>query len=441
MKLPALASLLSLAAALAGASAGCKDDDPPGVYVEFRLEARAESEAFRPDQIDFHWMFAGQAEPTRHRLPRDGGAVSATDWLLYQVFIEAPVPLTERRLLTAVGLKGDTVVSGGVLVLEPDNQSIRRETLVMRMPLPDEDNDLIPDAIESNCLADDPMKCYPPGTAPPPPPDGGQPDEAPPVDAGPDAVDPDAGTETAPPVDVPPEAATNPLLVDLVGYWRMDDGTGSTTVRDWSGRNNTGTLVGNANTLWIPAGMGRWGGALNLPAGTGNGVIVMESPSLNGLQRAFTISAQTWRMAHRDNFATIASRRYMNGQNEFFNLHFLDGIARGIVNSHQPGGVAQGTVMASAQAPLGNWVHVAMTYDGSFLRLYQNGVQVSMAAYTATLAVTGVTNPLTLGCGQNGSNNMATDEALGGRLDDVLIWSRSLNADEIRRVSMGEHLM
>jgi hypothetical protein len=436
MKLVALASLVSLATSFAAFSTGCAEDDPPGVFVDFRIEA----ESFRPDQIDFHWMHAGQADPTRHRLPRGGGSVSQGEFLLYRVFVEIPGALTERRLLTAVGIKGTTVVSGGVLVLHPSYDSIRYETLVLKAPLPDDDNDQIPNAVESNCLAVDINTCYPPGEAPPPLPDAGAPDEAPPpIDASDDAETGDVPAETAPPIDTPPEAPPNPLLVDLVGHWRLDDATGD-MVRDWSGRNNTGTLRGvNPNSLWIPVGMGRWGGALNLPDATGNGVTVPASSSIDSLQRAFTISAQTWRTAHRAAFATIVSRRYMNGQNEYFNLHFRDGIARGIVNSHQPAGVAQGEVIAPAQAPLGNWVHVALTYDGTTLRLYQNGMQVNTAAYAAP--VMGTATPLCLGCGQNGSSNSAAEEALGGRLDDVLIWSRPLSADEIRRVSMGEHLM
>jgi hypothetical protein len=436
MKLPALASLAALAVALAGSSAACKKNDPPGVFVEFRIEA----DSFRPEQIDFRWMHANQAEPTHHRLPRGGGQVSQSELLLYRVFVEIPGPLTEPRLLTAVGIKGGAVVSGGMLVLQAGGESIRYETVVLKAPLPDDDNDQIPDAVETNCLAIDYTTCYPPGEKPPPLPDAGPPDEAPPVDGGPDTAPPDVPAETTPPVDAPPEAPPpNPLLVDVIGYWRMDDGNG-VVVRDWSGRNNNGVLRGmNPMNLWIPPGMGRWGGALNLPDATGNGVTVPASSSIDSLQRAFTISAQTWRMAHRDNFATIVSRRYMNGQNEYFNLHFLDGIARGIVNSHQPMGITQGTVIAPAQAPLGNWVHVAMTYDGTALRLYQNGVLVNMAPYSTT--VTGTATPLCIGCGQNGTSNTAAEEALGGRIDDVLIWSRSLNADEIRRVSMGEHLM
>jgi len=38
------------------------------------------------------------------------------------------------------------------------------------------------------------------------------------------------------------------MSLDLVGYWRMDEGTG-TTVKDYSGNGNDGTITNGAE--WI----------------------------------------------------------------------------------------------------------------------------------------------------------------------------------------------
>jgi hypothetical protein len=79
----------------------------------------------------------------------------------------------------------------------------------------------------------------------------------------------------------------------------------------------------------------------------------------------------------------------------------------------------QGTAALAANT----WTHVAATYDGTTLRLYINGVQVSTT--TVTGAVVATTGVLRLG------GNSAWGEYFAGLIDEVRVYSRVLTAAEI----------
>jgi hypothetical protein len=68
---------------------------------------------------------------------------------------------------------------------------------------------------------------------------------------------------------------------------------------------------------------------------------------------------------------------------------------------------------------------LASTYDGSFLRLYVNGVQVAQLARTGTLEVNG--SPLRIG------GTTYPNEFFAGLIDDLRIYDRALSAAEIQQ--------
>ncbi|MEO8588121.1 MAG: LamG domain-containing protein, partial [Flavobacteriales bacterium] len=74
---------------------------------------------------------------------------------------------------------------------------------------------------------------------------------------------------------------------------------------------------------------------------------------------------------------------------------------------------------------LNTWQHVAATYDGAFVRLYVNGVQV--ASLVNTIPIAHADNPLVLG---DWSVN-ATHRYYQGIMDEVRIWNITLDAATI----------
>ena len=84
------------------------------------------------------------------------------------------------------------------------------------------------------------------------------------------------------------------------------------------------------------------------------------------------------------------------------------------------------TVLRSPSAlPVNQWTHVAGTYDGTTLRLYVNGTQVSSQAKTGALQVNGL--PLRIGGNTYGS------EFFRGLIDNLRIYNRALSAAEIQQ--------
>ena len=77
--------------------------------------------------------------------------------------------------------------------------------------------------------------------------------------------------------------------------------------------------------------------------------------------------------------------------------------------------------------PLGVWTHLAVTYDGTTLRLYVNGVLRSSTAASGGIAAS--TAPLRIG--GNTVFSVPGTEYFAGLIDEVRIYNRALSAAEI----------
>ena len=90
-----------------------------------------------------------------------------------------------------------------------------------------------------------------------------------------------------------------------------------------------------------------------------------------------------------------------------------------------PGGFAcfPGTIAAQT----GTWTHLAMTYDGTALRLYVDGVADRSTG--ATGAITSTTDPFRIGGYGTGPWTM------NGRVDELSLYSRALSPGEIKSIS------
>jgi hypothetical protein len=224
--------------------------------------------------------------------------------------------------------------------------------------------------------------------------------------------------------DATAEAGRPPdLTTGLVGYWPLDEGTGSTIIADRSGNASQGTIVGlSASSAWKA---GKVGSALEVPDVMNASVTVKPTASINSVRTALTIAAWVYRNANiSGRQMAVVSRQLGTGSRELYNLAFRSDTL--ILWIDPDAAAASFNVVASRPAPLATWIHVAATWDGGVVRLYQDGAEVGSASYAAVMPDD--TNNLLLG---NNVNLSTADQPLVGRLDEVRLYNRALSAAEI----------
>jgi hypothetical protein len=220
------------------------------------------------------------------------------------------------------------------------------------------------------------------------------------------------------------------LLDNLVGYWRLDDGVGSAVAFDSSGRGNEGALHAlDPSTAWVG---GRAEGALEI-AHTG-WVQVAPSPSIDAITDQATLSV--WvdlegAISAADRWATALSRQTGTSSDQHYHISlFMD--ERPSLFLITVSGYA--IIRAADPAPRGVWTHLAGVYDGAMARLYVNGVEVASQALTGSFAAD--TTPVILGGNANDASGVPT-ELFPGRIDELMLYARALDANEIGQLAAG----
>jgi parallel beta-helix repeat protein len=202
----------------------------------------------------------------------------------------------------------------------------------------------------------------------------------------------------------------------LVGYWTFDERSG-TTACDSSGKGNIGTLTNGP--LWA---VGKIGGALYFD-GIDDKVTVADSDSLD-VSSSFTLSAWVNPASSFTDFRSILVKNYK---------YYLYASTASYCGS---GSLLAGfdeqtsnTVCQATPLPANTWTHLAVTYTGSVLTLYRNGVAVATSTITKTLSAT--TGTLQIGASQFGEN-------FKGLIDEVRVHNRSLTGTEVQGIFQQE---
>jgi hypothetical protein len=195
-----------------------------------------------------------------------------------------------------------------------------------------------------------------------------------------------------------------------VAAYSFNEGSG-TTVADASGNGNNGTLSG---TAWSAAG--KYGNALSF-SGTSARVTIADAPSLR-LTNAMTLEAWV-----KPSTVTAAWRDVIYKGNDNYYLEGTTG------NSGRPavGGTFNGAdanLYGTAALSVNIWTHLAGSYDGTTLRLYVNGVQVSTVNQAGLLQTSN--NPLQIG------GDSIFGQTFQGLIDEVRVYNRVLTASEIQ---------
>ncbi|HEY0706875.1 MAG TPA: LamG domain-containing protein [Polyangia bacterium] len=213
----------------------------------------------------------------------------------------------------------------------------------------------------------------------------------------------------------------------LLAYWDFEDGPGSGMARDQSGNDHTGILEGlSPSNAWVTGHTGRGLEFPSPPANKSAGVRIARTPDIENL-RAFTIGA--WFKRGGASTGVLVSRQIGSSNDEVFYLGcYQSNLVAYIPTSDQ--GAVSGASGAGA-APVGKWTHAAATYDGTWLRLYADGLEVAAGQYVDRLRSS--TTPVYIG----NNKNTTYEEPFEGIIDDVVIYSSALSPAKIKLLVSG----
>jgi YD repeat-containing protein len=212
----------------------------------------------------------------------------------------------------------------------------------------------------------------------------------------------------------------------LVGWWKFDEGTG-TSAADSSGSGNTGTLL-NGPT-WTTGQIGA--GALTFNGGTGEVAVSASSTLANLYATGLTVSAWIKPTGAGGGGAGRIVDKDNQGAGWFFSMSGPTVVK--FVSDQDAKGVT--SLVSSTPISLNTWQHVLATWTGTAggknMDIYINGVKSDGAITDGTgPEASDQATPLTIG-------NRQVDKARGfaGAIDDVRIYNRVLSASEIQALA------
>ena len=247
-------------------------------------------------------------------------------------------------------------------------------------------------------------------------------------------------------------AATAHLLPDLLGYWNFEDGPGSPTASDASGNGHTGRINGGRHdgTKWPQSGLAGGSYAQDFQGSADDTIIVdhlagfptgnsprttmlwMRSCGGDGQHGLLTFGCggtrQMWDWQIR-NQGGSCDRLYMD-------IHGDCEWGNGV------GTCSDYADVPSAEMTSETWQHVAITYDGTTLVGYRNGVEIArndpdVSPNTCATDDTTTGEYGSFGYTFNMGSNYVGGENYYGQMDEVAVFGVALAAADIAAVYNG----
>jgi len=196
----------------------------------------------------------------------------------------------------------------------------------------------------------------------------------------------------------------------LVGYWKFDDGSGSSAV-DSSVNNNTGTLI-NGPT-WAT---GRIGGALSFDGI--NDAVQIGTSDFNVSEGTVSlwIYANNFSSSHHFLFGHLTQP--WSNRIQLYTDDAAGNLDLGLGNSH-----TRDTNIEDMDTQ--RWYNIALSWDGTNYVVYVDGTAKATGTYTGLSTLTTYAD-----IGNNG-NSSDRSESFNGLIDEVRFYNRALNASEI----------
>ena len=220
-----------------------------------------------------------------------------------------------------------------------------------------------------------------------------------------------------------PKMLFPPIDQSVVGWWKLNDAAGQTVVKDWTANGNTGTSANNILSATGYTGVANTAMSFN---GTSDYVNLGSSATLKPTS-AITLSAWVNTtssvsggiVASGNGNATGGYSLWVYVSRAFFAVH--------------------GSPDISLVGPIintGQWVHLVGTYDdvANQIVAYVNGASIGLVTDSGGAISYNTGNPL-IGAMNTVFGNPGAFP-FNGSISDVRIYSRSLNAQEVKVLYM-----
>jgi hypothetical protein len=203
---------------------------------------------------------------------------------------------------------------------------------------------------------------------------------------------------------------------ELIGWWRMDEGAG-TTVADMSGRNHTGHFA-EGTPEWVN---GRSGKALQF-----DGSSKVEIPDHDDFHLTDAVSVALWMKPEADqpNYAKPFIKQ-KSGEYPYSLQYSTEQTIFATVNAS-----ARFDTSPRVDNFPGEWGHMCFTFDTAALILYKDGEEAARIETSGELQQ----NDLSLSIG----GRLDSGQNFIGIIDDVKLFNHVLTIEEIRTTMEGE---
>jgi hypothetical protein len=210
---------------------------------------------------------------------------------------------------------------------------------------------------------------------------------------------------------------TGMTKAELVGWWRLDEGSG-TTAYDSSSNGNDASFEGSP--AWVEDG--KFGKALKFD-GSSDYLAAPDSESLDinadQLSIAAWINGEDWPAANH-----IVRKIADTGTGSIYMIRVQPDTMRVYLNTSAGETIVQGTTVLNTN----EWYHVGLIYDGAEARIYVNGqLDVSM---NVSGELTQSNNELRIGRGEPAGYFV-------GMIDDVRLYNHALTESELLSAMEG----
>ena len=204
-----------------------------------------------------------------------------------------------------------------------------------------------------------------------------------------------------------------------VGHWKLNEGSGAAAADDGSG-NNDGVVEGNYD--WVTGYDGN--SAIDFEAGR---VLV---PDAAALRPTNTVTVCAWiNLDDEQSNARVVVKGPDNDESYLLETN-SDNYLKFLIREDCPGNDCNDYFVDNEGLSVGEWAHVAGTFDSAWMKLYINGDKVAESNDANNILLSQDTNDLGIG-----NRSDAADKPFVGTIDDVRVYDYALSDTEIAYVA------